>query len=69
MIRNKELCIFKESCLFEMKGFISYKEMCLLSSKVMFQESFRSLYKELFGEMYCKEVEEELSENCIFHKR
>ena len=43
--------------------------MCLLSSKVMFQESFRSLYTELLGENEYKEVEEELSENCIFHKR
>jgi len=37
-----------------------------LSSKVVFQESFRSLYKKLFGENV---GEEELSENCIFHKR
>ena len=43
--------------------------MCLLSSKIVLQESFRSLYKGLFGENICKEVEEKLSENCKFHKR
>ena len=42
--------------------------MSFLNSKVLFQESFRSLYKELFGENVCKKVEE-LSENCIFHKK
>ena len=43
--------------------------MCLLSLKVVFQESFRSLYKELFGENVYKKVKEELNENCILHKR
>jgi len=43
--------------------------MYLLGSKIVLLESFKSLYKELFGENVCKEVEKELSENCISHKR
>ena len=43
--------------------------MCFLSSRVVFQGSFRSLYKESLGENACMEVEEELSENYIFYQR
>ena len=56
-LRDEELCPLGRNISFE------------FNSCFNFQESFRSLYKELFGENVYKEVEEELSENCIFYQR